>query len=44
MDGMHRIGKAFLEGQDTIKAVQFKKNPAPDYIDILPDDLPYDEI
>lgn len=42
MDGMHRVGKAFLEGRDTIKSVQFEKNPVPDYVDVLPDDLPYD--
>lgn len=41
MDGMHRVGKAFLQGRDTIKAVQFKKDPDPDYIDVYPEDLPY---
>ncbi|KKS16779.1 MAG: hypothetical protein UU74_C0033G0011 [Candidatus Woesebacteria bacterium GW2011_GWA1_41_7] len=29
MDGRHRIMKAILKGQDTIKAVRFDKNPDP---------------
>ena len=42
MDGMHRVGKALLEGRKTIKAVKFTTTPAPDYVDVMPDDLPYD--
>ena len=41
MDGMHRVAKALLEGQKTIEVVQFSQDPEPDYIDVLPDDLPY---
>ena len=43
MDGMHRVCKAIIEGRKTIKAVQFSKDPEPDFIDVKhPDDLPYD--
>ena len=42
MDGMHRVVKAYLQGQSTIKAVQFTKDPKPDYIDVDPKALPYD--
>ena len=41
MDGMHRVAKALLEGQKTIEAVKFNKDPEPDYEDVHPDDLPY---
>jgi len=40
MDGMHRVAKALLEGQETIEAVQFSQDPKPDYEDVQPDDLP----
>jgi hypothetical protein len=43
MDGMHRVTKAVVEGRDTIDAVQFVVDPAPDYVDCQPDELPYDE-
>ena len=44
MDGMHRVCKAFIEGRQTIKAVQFINDPEPDYVDVEnPDNLPYDE-
>ena len=42
MDGMHRIGKAYLKGQKYIDSVQFSITPKPDYINIDPDELPYD--
>lgn len=43
MDGMHRVCKAFIEGKKTIKAIQFSKDPEPDFTDIKhPDDLPYE--
>lgn len=42
MDGMHRVARAVLEGRDTIEAVQFGDDPAPDYAGCGPDDLPYD--
>ena len=42
MDGMHRVCKALVEGEEKIKAVQFVVDPEPDYEDIQsPDDLPY---
>jgi len=41
MDGMHRVGKALLEGRKKIEAVQFSRDPEPDYEDVHPDDLPY---
>ncbi len=43
MDGMHRICKALLEGLSDIEAVLFLHDPEPDYLDIDPDDLPYDD-
>ena len=42
MDGMHRVIKAILLGHETIKAVQFKEDLKPDYVDVQEDDLPYD--
>lgn len=41
MDGMHRVAKVVLEGRETIDAVQFDKDPKPDYADVFPDELPY---
>lgn len=41
MDGMHRIARALLEGQEVIKAVQFEGPVPPDYQDCRPDELPY---
>ena len=43
MDGMHRVAKAALLGHATVTAVQFTHNPEPDYVDVEPDDLPYDK-
>jgi hypothetical protein len=42
MDGMHRACKALRLGLDAIVAVQFEKDPEPDYVDCDPDTLPYD--
>jgi len=42
MDGMHRVIKALLLGHKTIKAVQFREDLKPDYVDVQEDDLPYD--
>lgn len=42
MDGMHRLCKAKLQGQERIDCVQFTQDPKPDYIDCDPRDLPYD--
>jgi hypothetical protein len=41
MDGMHRLCKALLLGQDAIETVRFMEDPDPDYIDADPDNLPY---
>ena len=41
MDGMHRIAKALLQGQETIRAVQFDTDLEPDYRSCRPEDLPY---
>jgi hypothetical protein len=43
MDGMHRVGKALLNGQVDIEAVRFVRDPKPDYVGVDPDALPYDE-
>jgi hypothetical protein len=43
MDGMHRVAKALLRGDDTIRAVRFEVDPEPDYRDCQPDELPYRE-
>ena len=42
MDGMHRIGRALLEGHSTIKAVQFQTAVEPDFRDVRPEDLSYE--
>jgi hypothetical protein len=41
MDGMHRIARALLNGDTTIKAVQFEVQPDPDFRNCSPSDLPY---
>lgn len=41
MDGMHRVVKAFISGFKTIQAVKFQKTPEPDFVDIIPENLPY---
>ena len=43
MDGMHRVGKALLQGQVDIEAVRFVRDPEPDYVGVDPERLPYDE-
>ena len=43
MDGRHRLAKAMLAGKTTIEAVQFTDDPEPDYVDVYPHELPYDE-
>lgn len=32
MDGMHRVAKAYLEGRESVAAVQFVQTPEPDYV------------
>ncbi len=41
MDGMHRVCKALLQGQESIEAVRFQRDPEPDHIGVEPDDLQY---
>jgi len=43
MDGMHRAVKALLLGHTTIWAYQLPVLPAPDYVGVHPDELPYGE-
>ncbi|HZE12262.1 MAG TPA: hypothetical protein VE086_00760 [Chthoniobacterales bacterium] len=43
MDGRHRVAKALRAGRTTIKAVQFTIDPEPDYGDVYPEELPYEE-
>ena len=43
MDGMHRVCKVFINNSDSLSAVQFEVNPAPDYINADIEALPYDE-
>ena len=42
MDGRHRILKAALLGRSDIDALQFERDPKPDYVGVDPDDLPYE--
>lgn len=42
MDGMHRVGKALLNGLKDIEAVRFVRDPEPDYVGVDPDQLPYE--
>jgi len=41
MDGMHRVAKALLLDLDVVPAKRFAEDPAPDYVGIAPNDLPY---
>lgn len=43
MDGMHRVARAMLDGAPTIRAVRFAVLPDPDFRNVRPDDLPYDD-
>jgi hypothetical protein len=43
MDGRHRIAKAVLAGKTIIGAVQFTNDPEPDYVDVYPNELPYEQ-
>lgn len=43
MDGMHRVVKAHLENRTSIQAFRLSMLPKPDYIDVDPNDLPYDD-
>ena len=41
MDGMHRVCKAVLQGEEFISAVRLEEDPQPDFVGISPKDLPY---
>ncbi len=41
MDGMHRIARALLQGEATIRAVRLNSLPDPDFRNCRPDELPY---
>ena len=41
MDGMHRVAQALREGCTHIRAVRFQEDPAPDYVGVAPQNLPY---
>lgn len=43
MDGMHRAVKAVVLGIDSIHAYRLPVLPAPDFVGVDPDDLPYDD-
>jgi hypothetical protein len=43
MDGMHRVARAYVEGRAAISAVRFRETPAPDFVDVDLDSLPYDD-
>ena len=43
MDGMHRAVKRLSQGHETIWAQQLSTTPAPDFVGVAADDLPYDE-
>ena len=40
---MHRVSKAVLNGDADIAAVRLTAMPEPDYVNVEPDDLPYDD-
>lgn len=42
MDGIHRVCKALLREQETIRAVQFARDPDPDFVNVELESLPYD--
>jgi len=44
MDGMHRVVKAYLQGQTSIQAVCLPEPVAPDFVGVSEDDLPYERI
>ena len=43
MDGMHRVAKAYIKGQEMIEAVRFRVDPEPDYVGVEAEMLPYEE-
>ncbi|MEG0445422.1 MAG: hypothetical protein RR687_01410 [Comamonas sp.] len=43
MDGMHRCVKRLSQGHSHVLALRCPDTPAPDFVGIAADDLPYDE-
>lgn len=43
MDGMHRAVKRLVQGHQDILALRLHVTPAPDFVGVNPDDLPYDD-
>lgn len=43
MDGMHRAVKRLSQGHSDIWATRFNSTPAPDFVGVSADDLPYEE-
>ncbi len=43
MDGMHRVAQAYIKGSEAIEAVQFAVDPEPDFVDVDPNSLPYED-
>ncbi len=43
MDGMHRVCKAWIEGRELIRAVQFTETPDPDFVNVNLAELSYEE-
>ena len=43
MDGMHRAVKRLSQGHSDIWAIRFNNTPAPDFVGVSADDLPYEE-
>jgi len=41
MDGRHRVAKALVLNRTEIEAVQFERDPEPDFVGRGPEDLPY---
>lgn len=41
MDGRHRAARALRDGLQSIRAVQFSVDPAPDHVGCRPEELPY---
>jgi hypothetical protein len=38
IDGGHRVAKAWMAGQSTVLAVQFREDPEPDWVEPSPND------
>lgn len=43
MDGMHRVCRAFRDGEESVPAVRLETTPEPDYVGCNPAELPYDD-